>query len=410
MEKKHKRDDQKYKSTKILGQLYDKVESVNFIPQYEKPFDKRILRAYPLEDSMLKTVRQTKSQYDTAMRRILAQYEINTEFEVWSTFVLSRPRVGSDYKVQEEMARISEALKDRFRQVCIEKAGGKDFAKLGPFVAGMYKVTKEELDIAIAECRTTKIVAGVEIPKRRMEPRFMPLISFPWLFEKELGRIATGVESTGELEEMLPTLSLKAAIRKRASGVESEIKDFIEFEDGHTVHRGELLDLFRRDDDDIEHISEDSDFGEARSVADYRGREDYMQGENGETVLKTEFTLQHAPSHLHGGTGVEEVVPRIELDGLIDLSEPHHITPNVAVERHFTNALTSDIHDIGTRRIADSDPKNRFSGSSFEDLALLDGDSYANISLKEGESIEVEEVELEVPKSALEKLQELMAS
>src|SRR5271154_4308064 len=75
MEKKFKPKDATYHSHKILGQLYDRVESVDFGPQYEEPFDKRILRAYKLDDGLLKTVRQTKSQYDTHMRRIMAQQE-----------------------------------------------------------------------------------------------------------------------------------------------------------------------------------------------------------------------------------------------------------------------------------------------------------------------------------------------
>jgi len=153
MEKRHKPKDAQYHSQKILGQLYDKVETVNFKPQYEEPFDKRILRAYAPKDTLLKTVRQIKSQYDYAMKRLMNQQEVKTEFEIWSTFVLSKPRVGSDYKLQEEIGRLSDSLKDHWRSVCIEKAGSKDFSVLGPFVAAMYKITKEEMDIALAECR-----------------------------------------------------------------------------------------------------------------------------------------------------------------------------------------------------------------------------------------------------------------
>jgi len=64
MEKRYKPKDAQYHSNRILGQLYDKVETVNFKPQYEEPFDKRILRAYSLDDDILKTVRQLKSKYD----------------------------------------------------------------------------------------------------------------------------------------------------------------------------------------------------------------------------------------------------------------------------------------------------------------------------------------------------------
>ncbi|ESZ97230.1 hypothetical protein SBOR_2395 [Sclerotinia borealis F-4128] len=256
MEKVHKPKSQQYHSSKILGQLYDKVESVQFVPQYEEPFDKRILRAYQLDDAILKAARQAKSKYDIAMRRILAQQEIRTEFEVWSTFILSKPRVGSDYKLQEEMASITGALKDRFRLVCIEKAGGKDFSVLGPFVAAMYKVTKEELDIALAECRTTRMVNGMEVPKRQMKPEAMPLISFPWLFEKELGRIATGIEAIDDFEEIgFHTFSInkpQTTAPKRPREQSRQEEDFVKQENGVIIHRGEILDLFQDEASDNE--------------------------------------------------------------------------------------------------------------------------------------------------------------
>jgi RNA-dependent RNA polymerase len=264
MEKRFKPKAAIYHSEKILGRLYDRVESVDFVPQYDAPFDKRILRAYQLESSVLKAARQTKSKYDTAMRRIMAQQEIKTEFEVWSTFVLSKPRVGSDYKLQEEMALITGAFKDRFRQECIDRAGGKEFSVLGPFVAAMYKVTKEEMDIALAECRATKVVHGITVPKRKMRPESMPLISFPWLFEKELSRIATGIEAMDDFEERgFETADINkphAQGPKRHIGMSSLPEDdIITQENGVIIHRGEVLDLFQdsASDGGIDDESED---------------------------------------------------------------------------------------------------------------------------------------------------------
>lgn len=339
MEKRHKPS---YHSEKILGQLYDKVESVDFVPQWQEPFDKRILRAYKLNDGILKTARQVKSEYDTAMRRIMAQQEINTEFEVWSTFVLSRPRVGSDYKVQEAMRFISDGLKDQFRLICIEKAGSKDFSALGPFVAAMYKVTKEELDIALAECRTTIIRGGREVPKRKMEQKFMPLISFPWLFEKELGRIATGMEAEDDLAGLglLPLMLKSGQGRQRQGGGEEHLDDYIQQEDGVIVHRGEELDLFLPDIESDD-LSGESDFEEARSAAEDGS---YVVGESGEIVLNTLFQTKPTPTHILS-TGVEDVVPRTILDGFIDPHEaamlahddnshvlkPHALKPTVTV-------------------------------------------------------------------------------
>jgi hypothetical protein len=252
MEKKYKAKDQIYNSGKILGQLYDQVESVDFVPHYESPFDKRILGAYEKDNALLKKARIIKTKYDTAMRRIMAQHEITTEFEIWTTFVLSKPRVGSDYKLQEDMAIVSSALKDRFRKVCITEAGGKEFEKLGPFVAAMYRVTCEELVIALHECHTTKMVGGREVPRRKMEPKYMPLISFPWLFHSILGRIATGVEQASEFADIgLAMLNTRAGKpRPKIPALdEDDQEDFVETAEGIT-HRGELLDLFRPDDVD----------------------------------------------------------------------------------------------------------------------------------------------------------------
>ncbi|OBT64469.1 hypothetical protein VE03_05354 [Pseudogymnoascus sp. 23342-1-I1] len=249
MEKKHKPKEQIYVSGKILGQLYDKVESVDFIPQYKSPFDKRILRAYPEDREILKTARQIKSQYDTAMRRIMAQHDIETEFEVWTSFVLSKPRVGSDYKVQEEMGIISSTLKARFKEICTEAAGGDDFKTLGPFAAAMYQVTCEELAIALYEYRTMKTIGGRDVSKRKMEPKSMPLMSFPWIFQSMLGRIATGSEPTTLEDVGLSFVTRNEARAKRprlAISDEDDHEDYIETADGVT-HRGELLDLFRPD-------------------------------------------------------------------------------------------------------------------------------------------------------------------
>ena len=396
MEKRYKPKDATYHSENVLGQLYDKVESVDFIPQYQQPFDRRILRAYKLDDALLKSCRQIKSKYDTAMRRIMAQQEIKTEFEVWSTFVLSRPRVGTDYKVQEEMARYSDDLKNRFRMVCIEKAGSKDFAVLGPFVAGMYRVTKEELDIALAECRSTKLVGGREVPKRQMEPKYMPLISFPWLFEKELARIATGIAVSDDLEAQgLKPLVLRGDSnphRNRGDDGGLDLDDFIQQEDGVIVHRGEILDLFRPDVDS-EDLSGESDFEEAR-------REDSMIiGESRKIVHTTSFKPEPVYGHPLSGTGLEDVVPQVKLEGLRDPRE-------IARLAHATNTPGNRPH------LKSIEPFSFNGGAAAASEAVgnhLSQDPTENTSTGEDE-FEEEVVELEVEKSALEKLAEMNLS
>ncbi|KAE9370524.1 RdRP-domain-containing protein [Stipitochalara longipes BDJ] len=403
MEKRHKPKDAQYHSHKILGQLYDKVETVNFKPQYEEPFDKRILRAYALDDSLLKTVRQIKSQYDYAMKRLMNQQEVKTEFEIWSTFVLSKPRVGSDYKLQEEIGRLSDSLKDHWRSVCIEKAGSKDFSVLGPFVAAMYKVTKEELDIALAECRSMKIVGGREVPRRKMEPKFMPLMSFPWLFEKELGRIATGIDASDDLEDPgLAHLTLGEAnyTRKRQGGGLIDIEDYIQQEDGIIVHRGEELDLFRQDVDS-EGLSDDGNL-------DARESHDFTMGDSGELILATEFQLNTpVPEHLRSGTGVEDVVPRTILDGLDPPQEMHTYDSTSLGASHFDNWRRSPspgFNNAGgsSSAVSDHTPVATPTSSS---KAELTGNS---VKPKVPEILEEEIVRLNTQQSPLEKLANLM--
>ncbi|KAL8939332.1 MAG: hypothetical protein Q9216_003425 [Gyalolechia sp. 2 TL-2023] len=186
MEKPNKPRESIYHSRKVLGKLYDQVERVDFVPLFETSFDSRILEAYTIEDTILDEAAILKRQYDAAMRRILAQHDIKSEFEVWSTFVMSHSKASNDYKFHEEIGRISMALKDRFRALCYEKAGGKHFKVLGPFVAAMYVVTKEEVCEAVANAKTRGIEAA------NIKATTMPLMSFPWLFQGILGKIANG--------------------------------------------------------------------------------------------------------------------------------------------------------------------------------------------------------------------------
>jgi RNA-dependent RNA polymerase len=403
MEKRYKPKDAQYHSNRILGQLYDKVETVNFKPQYEEPFDKRILRAYLLDDDILKTARQLKGKYDREMRQILAHHEVKTEFEIWSTFVLSKPRVGSDYKLQEEIGRISDGLKDKYRTECIKHAGSKDFAVLGPFVAAMYKVTKEEMDIMLAECRSMKIVGGREVPRRKMEPKSMPLMSFPWLFEKELGRIATGIDVSDDLEDLgLASLTLGEAghTRKRQGGGVVDVDDYIQQEDGIIVHRGEELDLFRHDGDSDD-LSDDGNL-------DIRDSHDFTMGGSGELVLATEFHIDSPiHEHLRSGTGVEDVVPRTIMDGFDDPREVQSYDSTGLRPSCFKSWRRSP--SPSTNNAERSSPAN----SNHASVATPTSSPVAGIAANTADSElpeEVEEtiVELKIKESPLEKLADLV--
>ncbi|KAF2132226.1 RdRP-domain-containing protein [Dothidotthia symphoricarpi CBS 119687] len=179
MEKKYLAENKIYQSKKILGQLYDQVQLVDFKPQADNGFDKRILEAFKLEDTMLLEAAEVKTAYDEALRRLMAKHSIHTEFEAWSVFVLSHNHESRDYKFAEEFGRTVGVLKAQFRETCRAAAGitgVADQTKLGPFVAAMYQVTAKEVEAALQETK---------------DPGKMPLISFPWLFASELGKIAT---------------------------------------------------------------------------------------------------------------------------------------------------------------------------------------------------------------------------
>jgi RNA-dependent RNA polymerase len=196
MEKKHRRDT--YHSEKILGQLYDIAQLVKFIPNYDIPFDRRIIDAYDLDPDVIQQATDLKDEYDTRIKRIMAQHDVETEFEVWSSFVMSHNQEKSDYSFTEELGKIMLAVKDHFRKLCREKVDGLDQEALFRLVAAMYTVTAREVTAAVDQCKQTKVIAGEEVPLRRMCPQVMPLVSFPWIFDRELRKIASGTFSARE--------------------------------------------------------------------------------------------------------------------------------------------------------------------------------------------------------------------
>lgn len=194
MQSKYRPPERIYKSTNILGMLYDQVKLVDFKPQYENAFDSRILEAFQLDDATLVKAASIKELYDSALKRLMAKHGIRTEFEAWSVFVLSHNQESRDYTFAEDFGRLIDVLKSQHRQLCREAAGASssmDFEKMAPFIAAMYTVTANEMREAIRECGMTIIVGGRQVPVRKMDPENMPLISYPWLFVNELGKIAT---------------------------------------------------------------------------------------------------------------------------------------------------------------------------------------------------------------------------
>jgi hypothetical protein len=260
-----------YHSTKVLGKLYDMVKKETFdnSENYKVPFDNRILKRYRLDNAILKEARKLKTQYDVAMRRVMGQHEIRTEFEVWTGFVMTKPRVGSDYKVQEKVGREAAALKNQFRDLVLKTIAEHGFDKL-EFVAAMYRVTWEETQIALHESRQPHVRPDGTVARRRVTARTMPLLSFPWLFHYELGCAALGKDNVlTNLSERVTARPGRAAKTSEALGVGEDGDEasgmidlakmgYTKTDDGQVIHHGEIVQLFRHQDDDDDPVSKSS--------------------------------------------------------------------------------------------------------------------------------------------------------
>lgn len=182
MEKRFKSQEQIYRSKKILGQLYDAVDRIEFEPKTRGSFDVRILESnIEVSDELMQRALETKVRYDLEMRRTMTQHQIKTEFEVFSTFVMSHANLSNDFKFHEELGRISSNLRSRFHDICVEIAGGKDHASLAPLAVAMYRVTADEL-----------MRYQQQTPNGENSIADAPLISFPWVLHTTLCEIATG--------------------------------------------------------------------------------------------------------------------------------------------------------------------------------------------------------------------------
>ena len=180
-----------YTSRKILGRLYDAVERVNFQPHMSGTFDRRILMHAPPSD-LVGPVSKLKKSYDESLRRIMAQHQIASEFEVWSTFVLDHSKAARDFKFHEEIGQHAKTLKDQYYDAFVQEAGGHDMDKLTPFAIAAYHITHNELQQALKEQQ--KVVeddkdSGVSDMSTPAESE-LPFISFPWVLQDTLQKVA----------------------------------------------------------------------------------------------------------------------------------------------------------------------------------------------------------------------------
>ena len=248
------RKSRSYYSRKVLGQLYDRVstQSIDFIPDYEAHFHQGILEAFSLDQGTLQTVKDIKTRYDLDMHRIMSQHDIGTDFEVWSTFVMKHTKMGSDYKFHDQIGTQSAALKELYRNECYEKAGGRDYESLAPFVAAMYKVTQDEIKEAVDLRKRVAAEGGEqELIWQGLDKKSMPFMSFPWLFPTVLGQIANRRLDGGMQKLVVDTSSmtlqqdLKPTKSKAPLSSEDELSDNVAVTNGSSTHIGEPLALFQ---------------------------------------------------------------------------------------------------------------------------------------------------------------------
>lgn len=232
--KKHQPEHKFYRSKKILGMLFDQVQLVDFMPQYCNKFDEKILNSPVPDNDTLAKAKEIKAEYDSELTRLIAKHSIRTEFEAWSVFVLSHSLEARDYTFAEEFGRTIGLLKARYQELCCEAAGATskhDFLKLAPFVTAMYRVTATEMEAAVQEAQRLG---------SSMTPENMPLMSFPWLFVNELGKLKTGHRFGGP-ESTVPKQQPKAPKMQSIPIRDTGLGD-IETPQGIT-HFGEVLKL-----------------------------------------------------------------------------------------------------------------------------------------------------------------------
>ncbi|KAF1809900.1 RdRP-domain-containing protein [Eremomyces bilateralis CBS 781.70] len=210
-----------YTSRKILGKLYDRVSSVYFRPVFQG-FNYDIIASYQTMldaaswERLKGKARNLKGKYDDAVRRIQARHDIKTEFEVWTVYCLSHNGEKRDYTFAEDMGRDIGGLKEEFRALVRQEAEAMDGGIVGPefrpvieeaegnhlgvrevdlilhpFLAAMYCVAVDEATTAVKESRMMATIDGIRQSLRNLnQPSERPMMSFPWIFYEELGKIS----------------------------------------------------------------------------------------------------------------------------------------------------------------------------------------------------------------------------
>lgn len=218
------------------------MELVKFKPQYQYKFDDRILEAFEGDDNTTAQASDLKQRYDESLNQLMAKHSVRSEFEAWTVFVLEHNQDQGDYKFAEEFGRSVENIKELYRGLC-RKASDELGIPLRDFVAAMYTITARQMKEVVADSQKTEVVGGFE----RQQETHWPLISFPWLFHRELCQIATNAQKPAEFPVMglplsVPTKSIKRPRPRPHKTDNTEALMDVEGPQGVT-HFGEVLRL-----------------------------------------------------------------------------------------------------------------------------------------------------------------------
>lgn len=244
-----------YHSKKVIGQLYDAINLDNFVPAWELPFDDRILNACVPSQQNFEDAKEVKNLYDESMRRIMAQYGIKNEFEVFTTFVQEHHQDLGDYKFAETISEVSASLRGQFMEQCYVRAGTtareRDWEKMKPFLVAMYTVTAQEVGAAVADSKHTVERGGRQVARSVLTFDCVPFMSFPWIFGRDLASIATGRNGNGSsgrhVARARPTLPIdkKLARSQAMIALHGELEPLAEVSmpGGETLHMGDVMNL-----------------------------------------------------------------------------------------------------------------------------------------------------------------------
>ncbi|KAJ8102850.1 RNA dependent RNA polymerase-domain-containing protein [Lipomyces tetrasporus] len=162
------------RSYKVLGKLYDAVQDVVFKPDIGEKFDSRLFDSeYVSDDRELRQlVDNIKRDYDYKVFRMMQQRGIESEFEVFTAYVLKYDSAGhnKDYKYWEEVTQQFTAISDMIKKKVYDAIGYNNPAlstkerdlRLRKFVVTAYVVCFEEL-------KEVKQQGRVERRRRRLE-------------------------------------------------------------------------------------------------------------------------------------------------------------------------------------------------------------------------------------------------